>query len=729
MSTTGLVVGIDLGTTYSAIALMEDNGYPAVIQNADGKATMPSVVYFGGAEPLVGDGAKAYKAVGDDQVADFFKRQMGEATWSLDFGGRSCSAVDLSALVLARLKKDAEEATGRPITSAVVTVPAYFNDNQRRATMKAAELAGLNITRVINEPTAAALAYARRNKGVHGRYLVYDLGGGTFDVTVLVYTGDGNDRVLAVAGDHRLGGKDWDDALFRHLDTEFQQRAGFTVRDDPVAIQELSLRCEEAKQQLSSRESVTVRVMANGQVEMIPVTRGEFEELTRDLLHQTFLRVETALEEAVDQAKDAEWTRENKWEKLDGILLVGGSTRMPQVKRLLEKHYGRPVLGGINVDEAVALGAAIQADADARGQDDVRLLKGTSTPQPQVKMRTMADVMSHSLGVVAENKDRSAYLNSILIPKNTPIPCSHTLPYTLRTRKDKDNALDVYVLQGELESPLECAVIRKCIMNGIVHQQGGRAVLDVTYAYNESGIVDVSAVQRGAGALRVQEEPVEVDLSWMGRSPRERDPEPEVPHITVWLAFDVSYSMNDEPIKSARDAGTQFLKKIDLSHSSVGVVAFSDRVDELVAPCQDGRRIRRALDQLPDIVSEGRCGFGNEAIPFQRLLTKAPRDGEPCFIVLLTDGIWDHQPEAIDYAARCHQAGLEVVAMGFGGANQAFLKAIATSDEAAIFTDLSRLGECFSRIAQVLSEDGSLTASQGQATSGKKGLFSGLRNG
>lgn len=716
MSVPSLVIGIDLGTTYSAVARITEAGQPAIIQNKDGKSTMPSVVYFGDREPMVGDEAKAYKAIGDELAVDFFKRQMGDTTWSLDIQGRPYSATDLSALVLGRLRKEVEEVTGEMVVSAVITVPAYFNDRQRRATVKAGEMAGLKVTSVINEPTAAALAYGWRHPDMRGRILVYDLGGGTFDVTLLEYNGGGSDRVLAVDGDHMLGGKDWDDALMRYLDSEFHRRNDISPLENATAAQELSFRCEEAKRQLTVRESVTVRVAMDGLTEMIPVTRTKFDELTAELLRKTMFRVEAVLEEAFAEKKENE-----RWDSLDGVLLVGGSTRMPQVRRLLEERLGRPLLGGINVDEAVALGAVIQADADVRSG-----MHATPCADGMIRKSLMADVMSHSLGVVAENKDRSAYVNSILIPKNSPVPCSHTLPYAFRTRKGYDSELDVYVLQGELASPLKCAVIRKCVISDIAHQPGGRSVLDVTYAYNESGIVDISAVQRGVAKLRVREEPLEADLSWLGQSPRERDSETIVPHVAIWLALDVSGSMSGAPIQMARDAGLEFIRKIDLSHSAVGIVAFSDTVKILCEPSKNTSSLHKALEQFPNIVKSGTCGYGNSDDPFSTLLRHAPQDGEPCFIVLLTDGVWSNQSGAIKNANRCHQAGMEIIAMGFGGADNAFLKALATSEDAAIFTDLGRIGDCFSRIAQVLTEDGGLTGGVENTGLERKTLFDGI---
>ncbi len=342
-------VGIDLGTTNSAVAHRNAYGRPEVIANREGQNITPSVVYFGTEPPAVGQEAKEWARLGNDEIASFFKPHMGNPQFQLQFRGKPYSATELSTLVLRRLKEDAESRLGESVDRAVITVPAYFADPQRKATIEAGTAAGFQVMRIINEPTAAALAYGLQKAGIEETVLIYDLGGGTFDVTVARITPD-EIVILSTAGDHDLGGKNWDDRIATFLAERFAAETGFDPLDDPTALNEVLVRSEQAKWTLSERASARITLQLGAERRTFELGRPEFEAMTFPLMERTRRLTEEALGEAG-----------LSWPGLDGVLLVGGSTRMPMVRTYVSQMSGKPPRAGVNVDEVVALGAAIQA--------------------------------------------------------------------------------------------------------------------------------------------------------------------------------------------------------------------------------------------------------------------------------------------------------------------------------------------------------------------------------
>ncbi|MBQ7177762.1 MAG: Hsp70 family protein [Victivallales bacterium] len=683
-------IGIDLGTTYSAVATISENGQPKVIKNADGESTTPSVVYFPPTgEPIVGSEAKEYQAVGENDIASFFKRDMGDKGFFQIFQGRKYSPTELSSLVLKKLKADAEAELGESIEAAVITVPAYFNNGQRNATIEAARLAGMRVLRIINEPTSAAIAYGLSSKTKAGTTtMVYDLGGGTFDVSI-VKASDSEIAVLATDGDHKLGGKDWDDRFAAYLAAQFKEQFGADPFEDQESFNDLMIKCEKAKRELSQRDSTKVSIVHNGEKGTYTLTRAQFAEMTRDLLERTH-RIAQSVLNSVEGLT---------WEKLDGVLLVGGSTRMPMVAQFVEEMTGRPPLRGINVDEAVALGAALQAAADLQSEDDLSLEASSSE---EFTLPTIRDVTCHSLGMVAENQDRTKYLNSIIIKKNTPIPAENASEYTIRVSRNREaNKLEVYMLQGEVEVPLECTVLGKYVFSGFLPTKTGRAQLRVHYAYNRNGTVDVRAEQLnaegGLANLTLTIEPVPEDMSWLGRSPLENDP-PAPPPVSLVIAVDASGSMSGEPMKEAKKAALSMVEKLDLDRFHVGIMAFSDQMATLTECTSRKKDVIGAINAL-----DVGLGYGNDACPFEKAMKMMDRGEGAKFIVLLTDGCWSYPKKAIAQAAKVKDEGAEIIAIGFGSADHRFLKTVATCDENALMTDLSGLVDSFSKIAQVLS--------------------------
>ena len=700
-----LAVGIDLGTTNSAVAMLDGHGRPAVVPNREGAATTPSVVCFRDGEILVGSEAREMAAIGQWPVAAFFKRQMGDPHFLLHADGADHTPTDLSALVLRKLKSDAEAATGERITHAVITVPAYFRDNERKATIEAGRAAGMEVLQVINEPTAAAIAYGAGRGAGSGRLVVYDLGGGTFDVTVLDLTGDGI-RVRCSDGDHQLGGKDWDDKLIEFLGSRFHDEFGVDPLEAAESLADLLVQAETAKKRLSAVGEATVSLIHEGSRGRYDVTREKFEELTRDLLERTMSLAGRVVDDAGLRPED-----------IDGVLLVGGSTRMPAVRRRVEEVFGQAPRGGVNEDEAVALGAAIVAaerfaerNADSGGAGSF-MLPGT--------VKTV-DVTNHSLGMIAVNADRSAYVNSVILPKNAEIPCEETRPYQQRTRRGGENRIEVFMTQGETEGPDEVAYIGRYVVSDVPHAPSGVSVVDVTYRYDRSGTVEVGASARESGArlpVAVEALPADVPDRFL-ESPDAHVEEPE--HLTAYLVIDVSGSMFGQPLNAAQRAAHDFMKNTDLGHCSVGVISFADDVIVNIEAGQNARSIGRAIDRLE-------VRGGTSANPFVDILRLLGRVAGRRFAIVLTDGQWFQARTAIKTARACHDVGIDVIAIGFGEADRRFLDAIASSSEASFFTGMNELAETFSSIAQVLTEGGGDPGGETDGIRGRLGFLSANR--
>lgn len=688
----GRFVGIDLGTTYSVVAYINAQGKAEVIPNSNGHSVTPSVIYFGGGAPVVGDEAKEYQEAGETEIASFFKRNMDDAEFMLTFHGRDYTAIDLSALVLEYMKKQAENFFGESVTDAVITVPAYFEHNQRTATIEAGHRAGLNVLKIISEPTAAALAYGLRPTAQQNQTaLVYDLGGGTFDIslvsitpTVLV--------VIATDGDHHLGGKDWDDRLIEHLATQFQQEFDIVMSDEEM--NRLRVQAEKLKRTLSLKQSADIRVQAAGRVGTYTVTREQFEHLTRDLMERTQALTDQVL-----------WEAGKTWQDLSGVLPVGGSTRMPMVADYIKRMSGKSPMTGINPDEAVGLGAAIQAAMEL--EPKLSIGPGSSGPQYRLAGRkSTVDVIAHSLGLIAENADRSRYLNSIIIRKNLPIPSTQMRPYQMSVRRSGNTELEVFLTQSESDDPQQCVYLGRYVFSDFPRINGKKAILDISYEYDKNGVVHISAVERSTRKpLRLEKYPVPPDVParFAGRPTDQQVRE----HLNVYLAFDVSGSMyirtkNGTPLSEAKDAAEQFVNQCDMTTTSIGLIAFSDRVHLEQVATQSNKDITQAIQKLPVV----NTGGGNDTDPFDEIYSRLVEAPGVRYAIVLADGRWSHQDVAVEKARRCHQVDIEIIAVGFGGADRKFLNQIASSPEQSFFTDLSRLRETFTTIAQELTESG-----------------------
>ncbi len=635
-------VGIDLGTTFSAIAHVNKYGVPEILHNAEGERITPSVVLFEGEEVIIGTYAKQSAVAYPEQVVEFIKRHMGDDDFTFEYRGEVYTPERLSGFILAKLKHDAELRLGHRIDQAVITVPAYFGDKQRRATIRAGEYAGLRVLSLLNEPTAAAFAYGLTNPDETKRLLVFDLGGGTFDVSIVNI--DGRElSVVATTGDHQLGGKDWDDALIRYAADQFRARHGLDPLDDLAAYHDLRQKCTSAKLSLTKRPRVNLFYDYRGKILRLELAREKFEDLASGMVRRCEALTRDVLEDAGLTVAD-----------IDTVVLAGGSTRMPMIRDMIRNVFGRDAATDINPDECVALGAALTAAIES---------SRASGEAPPVDIRTH-DVTSHSLGMVVYREGR--LYNSRIIERNSRIPCERTRDDYVTTH-DGQTTMDLWLVQGENTDPLECNVLGHFEFYGIPARSAGKSRLSVTFRYNANGIVEVEAMDLDSGqtlAHRLAAGAVTLEDLARNRAP-----------MNIVLLMDCSGSMYGRNIDEARKAAAAFAEAALGPNRQIAVVAFPGGV--LCPLTGESKRINAALAGLTPIGSTPMA----EGLAAARELMKSKAGVQRVYVVL-TDGHPDDPDATTGEITRIRTSGGRIITIGVGAqVRPEFLKNIASRPE------------------------------------------------
>ncbi len=665
-------VGIDLGTTYSAVAQYDkSSNKTAMIPNAYGKEITPSVICFlENNEILVGEEAKDMQANGAGITAAAFKRNMGDGSIAVTVDGKDYTSEDLSAMLLKHLISDAEANLGEKIDEVVITVPAYFNDHQRTATIRAGEACGVKVSKIINEPTAAAISYGYKHS-TDRTILVYDLGGGTFDVTI-VRISKGSIDVIGTAGNHILGGKDWDAAIVKHVCDMFVDDYDVDPRDDLPTKNELIVAAEAHKKTLSKAESVIIPVNYDGHSAKYTLTREEFESMTMHLVAATQEICDGLLED-----KSLSWT------DIDEILLVGGSTRMPSIANTLRETTGRSVTAHTDTDLAVAKGAAIVAEIYTSTATGLRAVPVT-------------DVTAHSLGALATSVDNTRYINDIMLKKNTSIPCKNIKQFSIQPGNTTDK-IEVYTLQGESKNPMDCTVLAKVVITGFYNTGNGMKI-DIEYNYDENGVVQVNAYYDGE-RLNVESQPIDDDISWMAGSPKDRKSDQTIVK-NIAICVDLSRSMEGEPIEKAKSSIHDFVNTLKDDDTYFALIGFGDKIKTVQELTNDPDVVIASIEELKVKM----VGRGTDASPLDEaraIVRSRPGVG---IIVVLTDGIWGKKDNAVDQSIACRNDRITIIAVGLGDdVDNSFLRQIATVDSGALFTTIDRLGDTFGTIATAIS--------------------------
>ncbi len=570
------IIGIDLGTTNSCVAILE-GGDPEVITNADGNRTTPSVVAFTDeGERLVGETAKRQAITNPSRTVTSIKRKMGEnyeVKISADGQEKTYSPEQISSMFLRKIKEDAEERLGREVNKAAITVPAYFNDSQRQATKDAGKLADLEVERIINEPTAASLAYGLKDESDQ-TLLVYDLGGGTFDVSILEL-GDGVFEVVATDGDTKLGGDDFDQRIIDWLVDQFKSKEGINLSEDQSALQRLKTAAEEAKQELSTRKETTINLPYITANQSGPkhldekLTRAKFESMIDDMLSRTMNILESTLSEGSMDKND-----------IDQVVLVGGSTRIPKVQELIEEHIPGKINKEINPDEVVARGAAIQGGVLAGEVDDLVLL----------------DVTPLTLGI-----ETLGGVTTPLIEKNTTIPTEKTK--TFSTAEDNQTTVDIQVVQGERKMAEDNKSISRFQLTGIPPAPRGTPQIDVTFSIDADGILHVSAEDKGTGKSEsvTIEEPSrlsEEDIDQMKQEAEKHEEEDKKKAEQI-----ETKNKADQLIYSTRQSLEELDDKVDEEIKSK-VREKVENLEKLVEEDASKEELQEGIEELNDIAQE-----------------------------------------------------------------------------------------------------------------------------
>lgn len=736
-------IGIDLGTTYSAAAFVNEQGVPQIIQTTQGSVTTPSAVYIGDdGELLIGVDAKDEQKH-KSRVATFYKRTIGQdaSNYYLE-DGKAYSSVELSSIFLKELARRVTEVTGKKIDGAVITVPAYFSEHEKNNTKKAAEKAGIRVLHMVNEPTAAAIAYGL-GKSENKNILVYDLGGGTFDVSVANITKE-RIKIVATIGDFQLGGKDWDSEICLWASEQFKEEFGDDFSMDSKQMDAIMVDAEKLKKNLTNREKADIRIKYDGNSGTFTLYESEFRGRTRNILERTGALIEEMFSE-----------KNMSWNDIDDVILVGGSTRMRMVEDYIKELFGKPALRGISPDEAVALGAALCADSIAKSEKSFTLGAGNSGFKLTVGNKQVEDVNSHSLGLIVSKEEDVCgekcriYYNEIMIPKNTSLKdAKMTKPFMLNS-----DTQDIYLTQWESDTiPDPYSIIGKYQVMGIVPKER----FHVTYFHKPDGTVDITAEQNGKDlkVIKVSDycdrtfEPEPVVVTAKGAfmiaidlSGSMQELCTEVPEFNDFVERMKSKNLNYDEMDEAeflfeylglleqkdyRKIDTlahkmrytaigltkkfvkEFVEKFPMEHVSFGIVGFADRLKKFCSLTHDSKTLFDAVKKL-SITSE--TGYSNHAQPMDYMFdilskTKKNEKLDFAYAVVLTDGYWakEASDSALKAKSKYISEGIDIIVQGFGSAKEEFINELATVQEYSGVGNISKLGEALDNIAQVLND-------------------------
>lgn len=729
----GIKIGIDLGTTFSAVAMMDDKtGKPVIVPNTMGEKITPSVIQFTeDGEIIVGWDAKDAFEAGESGCASVFKRGMGNPAPYCYLNGKAYTAEDLSAILLRHLKEEAEMVTGQTVDEAVVTVPAYFFHKERQATMNAAKKAGLKVRQIINEPTAAAMNYGVNHWRENARVMVYDLGGGTFDVTLVQMKKGNQMESLKTTGNHTLGGKDWDGRLCAIIEQKVEDETGITMSEYPGVRQSIGQVAENVKKQLTTKNGASVRLnLPDYGWYSTTITLEEFDQCTLDLIERTGTLCESLLKEL-----------NIGWRDVTDILLVGGSTRMRQVSTYLKKLSGHTPLCQVNPDEAVALGAAIQVHlplpeysvitvSSANTQEPktgggfgfkrptppqrptsaytLPGIVGKETALDNALSMTQSDVVAHAMGVIAVSQDGTHYINRTIVPANQKIPVKCAEAFHFYTSARGENEVEIYVLQGT-KAPLDSEIIGKYVASGIVHDRANNpTTIKIQYSYDVNGMVHVQVRQGNSEKdLPIREEPVPADMSMYGQPIPQESAKPSAEPLALVMAVDVSGSMSGQPMDDALDAMCYFVDNFEdyPGDVQIGAIAVSDN-SQIVQPLTSNLdKCRQSIRSITSCMT-GICNAGH---PFGDIKSMLSHVKGRKMAIVLADGIWLNQSVAVSAAKNCHHCGIEIAGVGFGSADKTFLNDISSGDVQAMLVDQSELTQSFGKIAQEIGGGQTLT--------------------
>lgn len=677
----GRPVGIDLGTTRSAVACVDENGRPRILTDESGVSLVPSVVLFDGGDTLVGEFARDGAMAMPDQVVECVKRRIGDPSWRFAVDGRDYSAVEVSSLILKEMKRIAEESLKSPVTEAVITVPAYFHDAERSGTIRAAELAGLKALKILNEPTAAAIYYSFEEDMGVPLFLVYDLGGGTFDITIMKRLSANSLETVCTRGNHFLGGKNWDDRLVDYVAKRFLTEHNDDPRLDAMARYDLNLRCERAKVALSEQARTQVVCQHAGKSLSTEITREAFNELSADLLKLTEDEVDRALAEVNLTPAD-----------MGLALLVGGSSKMPMAQAMM-KRKAPAIRMSRDPDHCVALGAALEA---------ARLSQGEGLYKPAAKRSlessSVADRTPHGLGLIAV--EGKTLVNAIIIPKNTKIPCEMSRE-DITTNSDNQTSVMVHLAQGEDEDALACVPVATYEFSGIPKRKAGKSVIRITYRYNENNVVEVSALDTLTNRSLEKNTLAMVDLTELRRRMEQETGAMQARPRRVALLMDSSGSMSSRMDK-AKEACRQFISNTDFESVEMGLVQFgiNSTASALHTMSRDAKSLRNKVDSL---IASGGTPM-HEALRLGAELLAGGDANVEKYIVLFTDGYPDDRPSTVSAAKKAKRQGINIMCIGVGSADQALLDELATTPGQVEF---SRSGEelvtTFGNVARLIS--------------------------